>query len=70
MKVISKKNLMILLPLIKQKDFDIDDFEVMLDRFGDDYFIEDGVLTKTKENAEMVEIRKTVKRNVKNGGKK
>ena len=59
MKSISKSDLMILVPLIDDREsFDIDDFETILDRFGDDYFACDGEFKKTSENKEMADIRK------------
>lgn len=59
MKVISKEDLLILIPLIDDRDsFDLDDFEIILDRFGDDYFVMDGRFQKCGENKEMAEIRK------------
>lgn len=63
MKVISKSDLMILISLIGDRDsFDIDDFEKILDRFGDDYFICDGEFKKTRENKEMAEIVQKIRR--------
>lgn len=61
MKVISKEDLLLLIPLIDdRKSFDLDDFELILDRFGDDYFVVDGVFTKTKESEEMCKLREAV----------
>lgn len=58
MKVISRKDLILLLPLLKsQKSFSIDDFERLLDIFGDDYFAEGGKLEKTTESEEMAKLR-------------
>lgn len=58
MKVISKENLILIIPLIQdRKIYTIDDFELLLERFGDDYFIEDGILTLTKKNEEMLKIQ-------------
>lgn len=53
MKVISKEDLMILLPYITNKSLDLNDFESLLEGFGDDYFVEDGEFVKTKENQSM-----------------
>lgn len=62
MKAISKSDLMILIPLIDDREsFDIDDFETILDRFGDDYFVCDGEFKKTSKNKEMEDIRKMVR---------
>lgn len=59
MKVISKGDLLILIPLINDRNsFDLDDFETILERFGDDYFIEDGTFKKFKSNPTMAEVRK------------
>lgn len=61
MKVISKKDLLTLIPMISdRKSFDLDDFEVILDRFGDDYFCVDGQFQLVNENEEMKQIRKTM----------
>ena len=62
MKSISKSDLLIIIPLIDGREsFDIDDFELILDRFGDDYFVVDGELQKTDESEEMAEIRKSIR---------
>ena len=61
MKAISKQDLMTLIPLIGDREnFDLDDFETILERFGDDYFVCDGEFKKTSENKEMAKIRKMV----------
>lgn len=58
MKLISKEDLLLLIPLINDRDsFSLDDFKLILDRFGDDWFVEDGRFTKTTENKEMIQIR-------------
>lgn len=58
MKVIHKMDLMILLPMLNDvQSLDSDTFNNILDRFGDDYFIEDGEFKRTKINTEMVKIR-------------
>lgn len=63
MKVISKEDLIILIPLISDRNsYSLRDFELLLNRFGDDYFIEDGQFVKTTENAEMGRIREEEKR--------
>lgn len=63
MKVISKEDLIILIPLISDcNSYSLDDFELLLNKFGDDYFIEDGQFVKTTENEEMAHIRKEAKK--------
>ena len=60
MKVISKEDLLLILPMIKDRNsFDLDDFKLILERFGDDYFIEDGEFQRVTENEEMKQIRET-----------
>lgn len=67
MKIISKENLIILIPLISDRNsYSLDDFELLLNKFGDDYFIEDGQFVKTTENEEMARIRKEELRRRKN----
>ena len=62
MKVISKEDLIILIPLISDRNsYSLDDFELLLSKFGDDYFIEDGQFVKMTENEEMTRIRKNMK---------
>jgi len=59
MKIISKENLLLILPMISNRDsFGLDDFEQILERFGDDYFVVDGQLQKTKENEIIERLRK------------
>ena len=61
MKVIHKNDLMLLIPLINDREvFDIDDFNLILERFGDDYFVVDGQFQRTKSNKEMYKIREMV----------
>ena len=61
MKLIHKNDLMLLIPLINDREaFDIDDFNLILERFGDDYFVVDGQFQKTKSNKEMYKIREMV----------
>lgn len=58
MKVISKGDLLTIIPMINDReDFDIDDFELLLERFGDDWYVRDGVYQLCKENEEMKQIR-------------
>lgn len=67
MKVISKEDLIILIPLISDcNSYSLDDFELLLNKFGDDYFIEGNRFERTTENAEMARIRKEAKRSNKN----
>ena len=62
MKIISKSDLLILIPLISDLDsFDLDDFETILERFGDAYFWDGLQLTKTAESSEMAKLRNYVK---------
>ena len=66
MKIISKENLLFILPMISDRDsFGLDDFEQILERFGDDYFVVDGQLQKTKEN-EMIKKLKELRSEVTN----
>ena len=58
MKVISKGDLLTIIPMINDReDFDIDDFELLLERFGDDWYVRDGIYQLCKENEEMKQIR-------------
>lgn len=58
MKVISKKDLLLLIPLITDQDsFDLDDFELILDRFGDEYYCIDGRFELVNKSEEMKQIR-------------
>lgn len=58
MKIISKENLLLILPMISDRDsFDLYDFEQILERFGDDYFVVDGQLQRTKENETVKKLR-------------
>ena len=58
MKAINKNDLIIVLNAIKDRStLDLDDLETILDRFGDEYFVEDGEFVKTTENQEMVAVR-------------
>ena len=58
MKIISRDDLLLIIPMIKDReDYSLRDFELLLNRFGDDWFIEDGRFEKTKENDEMKKIR-------------
>lgn len=58
MKAINKDDLIIVLSAIKDRStLDLDDLETILDRFGDEYFVEDGEFVKTTENQEMAAVR-------------
>lgn len=57
MKVIAKSDLMILLEYSDDESFDLDDFKSMLDKWGDDYFLDDGALECDKRNENMATIR-------------
>ena len=58
MKAINKNDLIIVLKAIKDRStLDLDDLETILDRFGDEYFVEDGEFVKTTENQEMAAFR-------------
>lgn len=58
MKAINKDDLIIVLNAIKDRStLDLDDLETILDRFGDEYFIEDGEFVKSNENQEMAAVR-------------
>ena len=58
MKAINKDDLIIILNAVKDRStLDLDDLETILDRFGDEYFVEDGEFVKTTENQEMAALR-------------
>ena len=58
MKAINRDDLIIVLTAIKDRStLDLDDLETILDRFGDEYFVEDGEFVKTTENQEMAAVR-------------
>ena len=58
MKAINKDDLIIVLNAIKDRStLDLDDLETILDRFGDEYFVEDGEFVKATENQEMAAVR-------------
>lgn len=62
MKLISREDLMIVVPRIQNRDsYDLKDFDTILEAFGDDYFFQDGQLVRTKENEKMKRIRMLVK---------
>lgn len=59
MKVISKEDLMIVIPLISDRvEFDQKDLIKILNRFGSDQFVQDGYLTTINNNPEMEQLRK------------
>lgn len=58
MKILAKEDLITLMSLTQDRDsYSLRDFERLLGRFGDDYFIVDGRWKKTSENEEMANIR-------------
>ena len=58
MKAIDKDDLIIVLNAIKDRStLDLDDLETIIDRFGDEYFVEDGEFVKSTENQEMAAVR-------------
>ena len=58
MKAISKDDLIIVLNAIKDRStLDLDDLETILDRFGDEYFVEGCEFVRTTENQEMAAVR-------------
>ena len=58
MTAINKDDLIIVLNAIKDRStLDLDDLETILDRFGDEYFVEDGEFVKSTENQEMAAVR-------------
>ena len=62
MKAINKDDLIIVLSAIKDRStLDLDDLETILDRFGDEYFVEDGEFVKSTENQEMAAVRNVEK---------
>jgi len=53
MKLMPKKDLIVMLQRSSDYDLiDIEDFEYLLDVYGDDYFVVDGTFRMTKENEE------------------
>jgi hypothetical protein len=58
MKVISKEDLLLIIPMINDREeFSINDFELILERFGDEWFVHDGIFQRSKESEEMKQIR-------------
>ena len=58
MKAINKDDLIIVLNAIKDRStLDLDDLETILDRFGDEYFVEGCEFVRTIENQEMAALR-------------
>ena len=61
MKLISREDLNIVISHIRNREYyNLRDFEVILNDLGDDYFVQDGQLVKTKENEKMKRIRTMV----------
>lgn len=62
MKVIKHEDLMILIPLVKDcPTWSMDEFKILLDRFGSDYFFEDGEFTEVTANEETNLVRKNIR---------
>lgn len=62
MKAINKEDLLLIIPMIQDRNsFNLDDFQLILERFGDDYFVEDGQFQKINESYEMKQIRTAYK---------
>ena len=58
MKAINKDDLIIVLNAIKDRStLDLDDLETIIDRFGDEYFVEGCEFIHTTENQEMAALR-------------
>ena len=58
MKAINKDDLIIVLNAIKDRStLDLDDLETILDRFGDEYFVEGYEFVRVTENQEMAAVR-------------
>ena len=59
MKILKKEDVLLLVSNIKDRnEYNLEDFELMLEKFGDDYFIEDGRWTKVRENKLMRDVRR------------
>lgn len=58
MKAINKDDLIIVLNAVKDRStLDLNDLNMLLDKFGDEYFIEDGKFVRTTENESMTAVR-------------
>ena len=58
MKAINKDDLIIVLNAIKDRStLDLDDLKTILDRFGDEYFVEGCEFVRATENQEMAVVR-------------
>lgn len=57
MKIIAKEDLLLLLGYVIKSHLCMDDLKSLLDDFGDEYFIVDGELVRTKENKLMKTYR-------------
>ena len=58
MKAINKDDLIIVLNAVKDRStLDLDDLETILDRFGDEYFVEGCEFVRATENQEMAALR-------------
>lgn len=58
MKAINKDDLIIVLNAVKDRStLNLDDLKALLDKFGDEYFVEDGKFVRTTENESMTAVR-------------
>jgi hypothetical protein len=57
MKIINKTDLELLLRYSDDESFDLEDFKCLLDKWGDDYFFENGEFICTNRNENMATIR-------------
>lgn len=63
MKCIAKTNLQALLTTIPYMTLDIDDFQKLLEKYGDDWFIVDGHWELCERNKNMVALLKEAMKN-------
>ena len=57
MKVINKEDLLLLLSNCKEDTFDEDDLKSLLNRYGDDWFVQDGEFRCTHKSKRMQNLR-------------
>lgn len=68
MKAINKDDLIIVLNAVKDRSIlDLDDLETILDRFGDEYFVEGCEFVRTTESQKMAALR-SIASSRENGG--
>lgn len=60
MKCVNKEDLIILLNNSDRNIWDTHDLDILLNIYGDDWYIEGGKWIKTSENQSMINIRKLV----------